>query len=62
MPLFDTRDPNSTVHAEWEAQQARKKSGRVPTTPVSIFWAVFGALWAFALSAGVIYALIRMVN
>jgi hypothetical protein len=30
-------------------------------TAFSIFWVVFGALWAFALTAGVVYALLRVV-
>jgi hypothetical protein len=30
-----------------------------PVTPTSIFWAVLGALWAFALSAGLLVAVLR---
>jgi hypothetical protein len=31
-------------------------------TAGSIFWAVFGALWAFALTSGFFYMCIRMIS
>jgi hypothetical protein len=34
----------------------------LPLTPRSIFWAIFGALWAFSVSAGIVYALIRAIS
>jgi hypothetical protein len=33
----------------------------MPLTSRSIFWAIFAALWAFSLSAGIIYALLRAI-
>jgi hypothetical protein len=32
-----------------------------PLTGNTVFWAVFGALWAFSLTAGILYALIRLL-
>jgi hypothetical protein len=59
MPLFDTRDPNSTVHAEWEAARAKKKLGPpAPLSSAGIFWAVLGALCAFALLIVILSALL----
>jgi len=43
-------DPNS----------AEQKSGQL--TAKSIFWAVFGALWAFSLTAGLVYAILRAIS
>lgn len=31
----------------------------LPLTAKGVFWAVFGALWAFSFTAGIIYALLR---
>jgi len=33
-----------------------------PLTAWSVFWAIFGALWLFSLTAGVVYAILRALN
>lgn len=33
-----------------------------PLTAVRMFWVIFGALWAFSLTAGLLYALIRAIS
>ncbi len=30
-------------------------------TPMEIFWAVFGALWAFSLSAGLLWSIVGVI-
>jgi len=33
----------------------------IPLSGVTIFWSVFGALWAFSLSAGLVVSLVRAI-
>ncbi len=33
-----------------------------PLTARSVFWAVFGALWAFSLTAGFVFFIIKLLN
>jgi hypothetical protein len=43
----------------FDAQEPLEKS--VSLTPRSIFWAIFAALWAFSLSAGLVYLILRFI-
>jgi hypothetical protein len=42
-------------------EQYAKDAARAatPLQAVGVFWAVFGALWAFSLTAGLVYFLLR---
>lgn len=33
-----------------------------PLTARGVFWAVFGALWAFSITAGIIVAIVRAIS
>jgi hypothetical protein len=51
------------TNEEIKAFDARSSS-RLPAMPLtagSIFWAVFGALWAFAITAGIVGGIIRAI-
>ena len=37
------------------------RTSAAPLTAGSIFWAVFGALWAFAITAGIVGAIIKSI-
>lgn len=62
MPLFDTRDPNSTVHADAAAEQVRRATAAGPLTQKQIFWTVMGALIAFHAALLVLFLLILFVR
>lgn len=62
MPLFDTRDPNSTVHAEAAAEQVRRASAAGPLTQRQVFWAAMGALIAFHAALLILFLLIMFVR
>jgi len=56
MALFDMRDMTSSVH-----QGAENPPPVKPLTAGAVFWSVFLALWAFGISAGILFAIVRSI-
>ena len=45
-----------------EVHRSAVSPSEPPLTAKAIFWAVFGALWAFSISAGLLYLILRSLN
>jgi hypothetical protein len=56
-----SNEPSSRI-ASPEGQRAVAGSSASPLSGKVIFWAVFGALWAFSISAGLIVLIFRAIT
>jgi len=54
--------PGITSEVSPEGQRSVACPSAPSLTAKAIFWAVFGALWAFSLSAGLVYLILRFLN
>jgi hypothetical protein len=52
---------NEQIIASMQAAGASRAPVK-PLTGSGVFWAVFGALWLFSVTAGILYSIIRLIS